>query len=541
MKRWNGWGEEEIKYPIPPSAAIYLEANVGTGLSSQDIPKENVLANIPASRLPPHPLVSIDNEDRLRHARGQSLPDWIALRSGRIGVFPDGVAYPRTEQEVRIVLNYARKNRLRVIPYGGGTSVVGHINPPVENFPCLTLDLSNLNHLVYLDETSRLATFEAGVRGPDLEAQLQGRGYTLGHFPQSFEFSTLGGWIATRSSGQQSYYYGRIEDLFAGGHVEMPDAHLELPVFPASAAGPDLREVILGSEGRFGVLTRATIRIRPHPEIEAFFAVFFHDMESGLNAIKEIVQADLPISMVRLSDAVETETTLALAGRPKLVSRGSRLLTKLGYGKGRCLLLFGVAGKMETIRRLRSATHAIARSYKGLPMGKLIGEQWRKSRFLTPYLRNTLWEKGYALDTLETAVPWRSVSDTALRVKEAIVAAGVKLGEEVLVFSHVSNIYRDGASIYVTYLYPRQADPEETLNRWQVMKSAASLAIIAQRGTISHQHGVGRDHLLYLESEKGRLGLAILKSIGITCDPHEILNPGALFESDERRMNKHEN
>src|SRR3990172_6600540 len=201
MKRWNGWGEEEISYPLPPSASIYLESILGTGLCFQDITKENVLVKIPPSRLRPHPLISIDNEDRLRHARGQSLPDWIALRSGRIGVFPEGVAFPRTEQEVRTLLIYAQNYHLRVIPYGGGTSVVGHINPPPENVPCLTVDLSNLNHLVYLDETSRLATFEAGIRGPDLEAQLHTRGYTLGHFPQSFEFSTLGGWIATRSSG----------------------------------------------------------------------------------------------------------------------------------------------------------------------------------------------------------------------------------------------------------------------------------------------------------------------------------------------------
>ncbi|OGO63850.1 MAG: FAD-linked oxidase [Chloroflexi bacterium RBG_19FT_COMBO_55_16] len=538
MKRWNGWGEEEITYPLPPSAARYLEAIVGTGVPSQDIPRENVLDNIPASRLLSHPLVSIDKEDRLRHARGQSLPDWVALRSGQIGVFPDGVAYPRTEQEVHTILNYARSNRMRVIPYGGGTSVVGHINPPAGEVPCLTMDLSNLNRLVYLDETSRLATFEAGVRGPSLEAQLQARGYTLGHFPQSFEFSTLGGWIATRSCGQQSYYYGRIEDLFAGGHLEMPDTHLDISVFPASAAGPDLRELILGSEGRFGVLTRATIRIRPLPEAEAFFAVFFHDMESGLNAIKEIVQADLPISMVRLSDAIETETTLALAGKPDMVSWGGRLLTRLGFGSGRCLLLFGVTGKKRTIHRLRNNTHTIARSHGGLPVGKLIGEQWRKSRFLTPYLRNTLWEQGYALDTLETAVAWCSISETASRIKEAIVAASAPLGKEVLVFSHISSIYRDGASIYVTYLFSRQADPEETLHRWQVMKSAASHAIIAQGGTISHQHGVGRDHLPYLESEKGRLGMAILESIGKTCDPSGMLNPGALFASDQRQMTK---
>ncbi len=319
-----------------------------------------------------------------------------------------------------------------------------------------------------------------------------------------------------------------------GGHLELPDTKLDLPVFPASAAGPDLRQVILGSEGRFGILTCATVRIRPLPEAEAFYAVFFHDMDSGFKAIKEIVQADLPVSMVRLSDAVETETSLALTGKPELVHRGESLLSWIGYGKGRCLLLFGVTGNREMIRRFRNDTHTIARSFKGLPVGKLIGEQWRKSRFLTPYLRNTLWEKAYDLDTLETAVPWSSISETTSRVKDAIQKSAEQIEKDVLVFSHISSIYPDGASIYVTYIFRRQADPDETLHCWQTMKNSASCEILAQGGTISHQHGVGRDHLPYLESEKGHLGLAILNSIGITCDPNRILNPGVLFESEER-------
>lgn len=536
MKRWNGWGEEGITYPLPPSAAIYIENILGRGIPSKDVDIKDVLEKVPSSRLSPHPLISIDAEDRLRHARGQSLPDWIALRSGRIEVFPDGVAFPRLEEEITTILDYARKNQLRVIPYGGGTSVLGHINPPAGAVPCLTVDLSYLNRMVFLDETSRLATFEAGVKGPDLEAQLQARGYTLGHFPQSFEYSSLGGWIATRSCGQQSYYYGRIEDLFVGGRVALPDTHLDLPIFPASAAGPDLRELILGSEGRFGILIHATVRVRPIPEAESFFAVFFPEFEIGLEAIKEIVQADLPISMVRLSDLVETETTLELAGKPELVRRGGNLLSRLGYGKGRCLLIFGITGKKEVIRRLSGDTHDIARNFKGLPVGKMIGVQWRKSRFQTPYLRNTLWEKGYALDTLETAVPWRSISETASRVKTSLEVAGVQMGKELLVFSHVSSIYRDGASLYITYIFRQQVDPDETLHCWQVLKKSASRAILDQGGTISHQHGVGRDHLPYIEQEKGHLGLAILNSIGKTCDPNGILNPGVLFEPEKSRM-----
>src|SRR3990170_4041765 len=216
-RRWNGWGDESVSYPLPDSALRFLENQIGTGVRLPDAPFGTLLTGLSKKQLPPHPLITTDGVERARHARGQSLPDWIGLRSGHVSSFPDGVVYPKSEIEIRSILDYAQEFGVKLIPYGGGTSVLGHINPPKEDFPCLTVNLSRLNRLIDLDDTSQLATFEAGVRGPQLEAQLANRGFTLGHFPQSFEFSTLGGWIATRSSGQQSYFYGRIEYLFAGG------------------------------------------------------------------------------------------------------------------------------------------------------------------------------------------------------------------------------------------------------------------------------------------------------------------------------------
>jgi len=529
MKRWNGWGDERITYPLPESAARYLAAQLGAGTPIPDAAFEPVVAALPASRLPRHPLMITDPADRLRHARGQSLPDWIALRSGQIGLFPDGVAYPASDEEVRTLITYARQTGTRLIPYGGGTSVVGHVNPLPGDTPVLTLDLSRLNRLIHLDETSHLATFQAGVCGPDLEAQLRARGYTLGHYPQSFEFSTLGGWIATRSSGQQSYHYGRIEHLFAGGHVETLGGAWELPSFPASAAGPDLRHLLLGSEGRLGVITQATVRIRPLPESEGFYAIFFRDWEAGVSAVRTIVQAGVPVSMLRLSDAQETVTTLALAGRDRLVAWADRGLRWLGYADERCLLIFGVTGDRQTTDRARHQVTAIARSYGGLPAGAMIGKMWRQSRFLTPYLRNTLWEQGYALDTLETALPWSRVMPAAAAIKAVIRSGLTELGERVLVFAHLSHVYPDGASLYVTCLFRRTADPNETLRRWQLLKSAASQSIVAHSGTISHQHGVGLDHTPYLAAEKGPVGMRVLESVRQTLDPAGLLNPGKLI------------
>jgi alkyldihydroxyacetonephosphate synthase len=529
MKRWNGWGDEATTYPLPDSSAQYLAEAVGEGISVPDASFEHVIASVPDSRLPPHPQILSDPSERVRHARGQSLPDWIAMRSGRIEAFPDGVAHPADDEEVRALFDYARQTGARLIPYGGGTSVLGHINPRPDGTPTLTLAMDRLDHLLELDETSLLATFEAGASGPGIEGVLNPRGYTLGHFPQSWELSTLGGWIATRSCGQQSYHYGRIEKLFAGGRVEMPLGQLDLPVFPASAAGPDLKHLFLGSEGRMGVITRATIRIKRLPEKEAFYAAFFHNWESGVAAVRALTQNDVPVSMLRLSDAQETETTLALAGRERLVAFANRGLRLLRYGPQRCMLIYGLTGDRKTVNLAEHQTASTVRANGGLLVGSTIGKMWRKSRFLTPYLRNTLWERGYALDTVETAVPWSVVLPTIAAIKAAIQDGLIAMDERVLVFAHLSHVYSDGASVYVTFIFRRSADPQETLHRWQILKAAASQTILAHGGTISHQHGVGIDHAPYITVEKGEIGLSLLEAARRSLDPEGIFQPGNLL------------
>jgi alkyldihydroxyacetonephosphate synthase len=530
MRRWNGWGDEGISYDLPESARQYLDSKVGQGQSIPDVSFERALVAVPQSRLRPYTGISPDPADRLYHARGQSLPDWVALRYGRIETFPDGVAYPASDEEVRGIFAYARRAGACLIPYGGGTSVVGHINPPASDVPSLTIDLSHLNRLIDLDATSNLATFEAGVRGPDLERQLKEQGYTLGHFPQSWELSALGGWIATRSSGQQSYHFGRIEDLFAGGHVETPAGPIDLLPLPASAAGPDLRQMILGSEGRYGIITRAIVRVQHVAEKEDFHAIFFHDWGSGAAAVREMAQAGIPVSMVRLSNAQETEVTLALSGKDQLVVWADRGLRLFKYGGDRALLILGVTGGNALTRFVRHEAMAFARKRGGFAVGTKIGHMWRKNRFLTPYLRNTLWEYGYALDTVETALPWNKIESTAERIQEAIRNALAAYNERPLVFAHLSHVYGDGASIYTTYLWRRSLDPEETLQQWHAMKDGASQVIMASGGTISHQHGVGVDHAPYLKAEKGELGLRMIESVRNQLDPERVLNPGKLIE-----------
>ncbi len=530
MRRWNGWGDDSYTYALPPSAAQFLQKAVGPGKPPQDASLEAILAKMPPSRLPEHPLVFYDPEERLRHARGQSLPDWIALRSGQIGAFPDGIAYPESAEDVQELIHYAQATGIALIPYGGGTSVVGHINPLPNDRPVLTVDMGRINRLSHMDETSQLATFGAGVNGPVLEAYLRARGFTLGHYPQSFEYSTLGGWIATRSSGQQSLGYGRIEALFAGGRLESPVGSLVVPAtFPASAAGPDLRELLLGSEGRLGIITEATVRISRIPEQEAFYAVFFPDFAAGFAAALEIVQAKIPLSMLRLSTAVETETTLAMAGHTVLISMLEKYLALRGADAGKCLLLFGAAGSETTVTIGRKEAMAIAGKHGGVDAGKMFGKVWHKNRFKTPYLRNALWDAGYAIDTLETATSWSNVQPLLEAIENALRPALQESGETVYVFTHLSHLYPYGSSIYVQYIFRIADTPEETLRRWQRLKAAASEAIVARGGTISHQHGVGSDHLPYLPAEKGRLGMAALRSVVKTFDPQGVMNPGKLI------------
>jgi alkyldihydroxyacetonephosphate synthase len=536
MRRWNGWGDDAVTYPLHEGPRQFLERLVGPGTPPRDATLEDVVASVPSSRLPVHPLVAVDPVDRVRHSRGQSLPDWIALRSGRILAFPDGVAYPTTDAEVRDLIRYAGEVGAELIPYGGGTSVVGHINSLSDGGPArgadgrivLTVDLGRLNSLRRFDATSHLATFGAGITGPDLEAQLRARGCTLGHFPQSFELSTLGGWIVTRSSGQQSLGYGRIEKLFAGGRLEAPAGTLELPPFPASAAGPDLREVVLGSEGRLGILTEATVRVAPLPEREDFHAVFFPDFDRGREAVRQIMQARVPLSMLRLSTAVETQTTLALAGRERLIGALERLLSLRGVGDQKCMLLLGFTGPEAVVKMARNEALGVGGEFGGVHVGRAFGSEWHKSRFRTPYLRNTLWEIGYAIDTLETAADWSTIPDLVEAIEAALRSGLEEVGEQVHVFTHLSHLYPYGSSIYTTYLYRVAPDPDETLRRWQVLKAAASEAIMALGGTISHQHGVGTDHLSYLEREKGILGMAVLHDLCRRFDPDGIMNPGKL-------------
>lgn len=529
MRRWNGWGDEHNDFPLKPSGLAFLRETLGRAQPLPDATLVSVAASVPPTRLAAHPLVDTSAETRLRHARGQSLPDWLAMRSGQFGVFPDGVAEPENAAQIRELLAWAVDQDAIVIPYGGGTSVAGHINPPASQRPVLTLSLARMNKLLALDPASQIARFGAGTAGPALERQLREQGYVLGHFPQSWELSTVGGWVASRSSGQQSLRYGRIEQLFAGGSVETLEGTLDIPTFPASSAGPDIREMVLGSEGRLGIISEVAVRVTPVPEHESFHVAFMPDWEGAVALVRALVQARLPLSMLRLSNAVETRTHLVLAGHENLVAWLERYLSLRGCGAGKCMMTFGITGERAASRRLLADVLRRVRRAGGVNTGRMLGRKWEEARFRSPYLRHGLWEHGYVVDTLETAADWQRVPALVERI-EAAIAAQAGEGEGVHVFTHLSHLYPQGSSIYTTYVFRCSDSYEATLTRWRRMKTAACEAIVAGGGTISHQHGVGRDHAAWLAAEKGERGMAALAALTQHFDPQARLNPGCLLE-----------
>jgi alkyldihydroxyacetonephosphate synthase len=530
MQRWNGWGDDTIYTHLPPQGLQLLSKSIGKGRVQNDCPLEDILARIPDSRLPPHPLITRDPKLRLDHSHGQSLPDWVGLRGGILQRFPDGVAVPSTVEDVQELLTFATKMNFVLIPYGGGTSVVGHLQVPKDHRPMLSLSLNRLNRMLILDPESLLATFEAGVRGPNLETQLGAKGFTLGHFPQSFEYSSLGGWVVTRSTGQQSLYYGRIDQLFAGGEILTPKGSLQFPPFPASAAGPDLRHLLLGSEGRLGILTTVTVRISKLPERDELYGVFFPTWELATEAVRLLSAFRLPLSMIRLSNPTETATYLALAGHERQISLLRHYLRLRGIQvTNACMCLIGLTGSRRLVTATRRDASSIIRKHKGVFIGKQIGEIWKENRFRSAYLRNTLWDLGYAIDTLETAVTWNKVTSTVAAIESALSSGLEPLNERIHVFTHLSHVYPTGSSIYTTFIFRLADTPEETMRRWSLLKASASRAIVEANGTISHQHGVGIDHKQYLAAEKGTLGMSTLKQLFSHCDPEERMNPKKLL------------
>jgi alkyldihydroxyacetonephosphate synthase len=533
----GAWGTAAERYDASPALLAWLRERLGDGAP---LPRAD-----PASVAlpPPRPLpalgapASADAPDRLAHARGQGLPDLLRLRAGRVPAAPDAVVRPGDDGEVSAALSACARAGVRVVPFGGGTSVTGGVSAPGGDAPAIALDLERLAGLEGLDERSGLATFGAGTLGPELEGALAAHDLTLGHFPQSFERSTLGGWIATRSSGQESLGYGAIADLVAGLSLVAPTGRLDLPAFPATAAGPDLRALVLGSEGRFGVVTRATIRVRPRPGPPRIAAALLPSWAEGLEAARAVLRAGVPLGMLRLSDEAETQValTLGLHGHPLRGAAARLWLRARGVAGASCLLLLGAAPRKTGLRSLEAAA-ALVRVRGGVGLGDRPGRRWLRDRFRHPHLRDALLDAGIATDSVETAAPWSRLADLSQAVRTAIGDALGAEGERGAALCHVSHAYPDGASLYFTFFFRCPAELDRALARWAAVKRAATAAIHAGGGTLSHHHGVGSWHAPWLAAEIGEGGVRTLSAAAAALDPAGVMNPRALLDPADRLL-----
>ena len=392
-----------------------------------------------------------------------------------------------------------------MVPFGGGTSVVGGVEPLGDGFAgVVSLDLRGLDG-VAVDRVSLTATLAAGLLGPEAERRLASEGVTLGHFPQSFEYSTVGGWVATRSAGQASTGYGRIDELVEGVRLVAPAGELTAAAFPASAAGPDLRELVVGSEGVLGVISEATLRVRPVPALRRYEGWSFRSFAEGCAAFRALEQADASPDVARLSDEEETRLSLALASSGSALERAGRGYLRLRGHEGGCLAIVGFEGDEDDVERRRPRTADLLRAGGGLRLGRRPGEAWRRGRFAGPYLRDELLDRGVMVETLETATGWSNLERLHEAVGAALRSALGERGTPALVMCHVSHLYRSGASLYFTFLARQES--EAPLEQWRAAKSAASDAIVANGGTITHHHAVGRDHAPWMRAEVGELGL----------------------------------
>jgi len=534
-RRLGAWGFEGESYEPSPALLDWLAGRLGPAAPLPRAAPGSITLPAPG-RLPPLGApASAEAHDRLAHARGQGLPDLLRLRAERIAAAPDAVVRPADDRETAAVLAACAAAGVTVVPWGGGTSVTGGVNAPGGDRPAIALDLERLAGLGALDERSGLATFGAGTFGPALEAALAERGFTLGHFPQSFQLSTLGGWIATRSSGQESLGYGSVAEMVAGVTLVAPGGRLDLPALPASAAGPDLRAVVLGSEGRLGVVTRATVRVRGRrPPLRAT-GTLVPSWEAGLDAARAILRAGVPLTLLRISDEAETEVgvTLTLKAHRIAGAAARAWLSIRGVPEHPCIVLAGAPADRAGARALDEAGAAL-REHGGVGAGDRPGRRWLADRFRHPYLRDALLDRGIAVETVETAAPWSRLQALTREVRAAIEGALGAEGERGAVLCHLSHAYRDGASLYFTFFFRCPADPDRAVSRWAALKRAATEAIVRGGGTVSHHHGVGAFHAPWLAREIGADGVRVIAAAAAALDPAGVMNPRVLLDPVDR-------
>jgi alkyldihydroxyacetonephosphate synthase len=547
--RWWGWGDDGVSFTHEDKPALgrflqrHLDLDV-TRVVSRPAAFDGLC--VPEPSLPPRLAAALEEAlgdgrastdplDRVVHARGKSLRDLVRHRRGDLGRLPDVVVRPADEGEVAAVMRVALEADAVLIPFGGGTSISGSLEaPPEEQRTVISLDLSRLSQVLAVDAPSRLARVEAGAFGPDLERQLNAQGWTLGHFPDSFTHSTLGGWIATRSSGMQSDRYGDIGDLTRAVRVVTPSGLLVTRPVPSTSTGPSVREMVLGSEGRLGVITEATLQVRRVPEQRTILGYLFPTWADGLAAMQDIAASEAAASITRVSDANETAFSFATRKHPSILDRvkSTALTTYLQRRRGfaldaMCLSFIGYEGSQRHVAAQRKAVGRIVGRHGGVCIGTSPGELYDQKKFDTPYIRDFLLDRGALADVSETAAPWSRLPELYANVTASAHGAFAELGVRGYIMCHLSHSYHAGACLYFTFAF-KPSGQGDGLREYDVVKSAIQQAFVDSGATLSHHHAVGTEHARWLEEDISAPGVAMLRALFTGVDPGGNLNPGKI-------------
>jgi len=552
--KWWGWGDEGVGFhwEDKPGFASFVQYAVGLDLHTAKpasppklgdltIPKSvataaflKTLAGVVGADD-----VRTDDLERVVHVYGKSFRDLARIRANVVKRYPDVVVYPDDEAEVQKIVDAAIAADAVLIPFGGGSNIAGSLEPrESEKRAIVSLDLGRLNKVLDIDDAAQTARIQAGALGPDLEAQLQAKGYTIGHFPDSFNHSTIGGWVATRSSGAQSDRFGDISQIARGMRVARPGGTLVLRSLPSTSTGPSVREMILGSEGRLGVITEVTAQVRRVAEVREVQAYFFPNFATGLKAIQEISESDAHPSITRISDGRETGFSLATSkerhGLDKFLA-GTVLPTLMkskGWAKqpggleNIALSFIGFEGTKAGTKFSKAIVDKIVKKHNGMGVGTGPGVLFDQKKFDTPYLRDFLLDRGAVGDVSETAAPWSKLQGVYDNTIAAAEKAYESIGIKGWIMAHQSHSYASGACLYFTFAF---VGGKDMIAEYNVVKAAIQQSFIDNGATLSHHHGVGVEHSPWMEQDISAQGVAVMKGLFASTDPKSNLNPGKIL------------
>jgi alkyldihydroxyacetonephosphate synthase len=544
--KWWGWGHEDVSFTHEdkPGLAPFIREKLQLDVERPAVPAvafDELQLPVPVL---PDPLaaalrdavgaesVSTDALDRVVHGRGKSLRDLVRQRRGDIPRPPDVVVRPAGEEQVTAVMAAALEADAVLIPFGGGSSISGSLEPAAdERRPVISVDMGRMDCVLEVDRTSRLARVQAGVFGPELERQLNAQGYTAGHYPDSFTHSTLGGWIATRSSGMQSDRYGDIAGLTRGLRVVTPSGTLVVRPVPSTSTGPSVREMVLGSEGRLGIITEATVQVRRLPAERTILGYLFPTWGEGVAAMRDIAASEASPSITRVSDAAETQFSFATGKDPSPLDRVKSAALKAYVTRRRgfdldsmCLSFVGYEGDEAHVAHQKRLTEKIVKRHGGMGIGTSPGELYDQKKFDTPYIRDFLLDRGAPADVSETAAPWSTLQAVYDAAGDAARGAFADLGVPGYLMCHLSHSYHAGACLYFTFAIT-PTEGEDALEQYTVVKSAIQQAFVDSGATLSHHHAVGTEHAEWLEQDISSPGVAMLRALFEGTDPGANLNP----------------